>query len=88
MRQLKVTKENTKNILSDLLKRSPNNYSEYDASVRAILDDVKERGDQALFEYTEKFDQCHLTADTVEVTEEEIEEAYRLVDDSLVDVIR
>ena len=88
MRQLKVTKENTENILSDLLKRSPNNYSEYDASVRAILDDVKERGDQALFEYTEKFDQCHLTADTVEVTEEEIEEAYRLVDDSLVDVIR
>ena len=88
MKSLKVNKENTKNILNDLLKRSPNNYDAYAGKVQVILDDVKEKGDEALFGYTEKFDQCHLTADTVQVTKEEIQAAYEKVDDSLVDIIR
>lgn len=88
MRTLRVTKENTKNILSDLLKRSPNNYGQYAAAVQEILDAVKETGDAALFSYTEKFDRCKLTAETVQVTEEEIQKAYEQVDASLVDVIR
>ncbi|MCI5504789.1 MAG: histidinol dehydrogenase, partial [Eubacterium sp.] len=83
MKSLKVNKENTKNILNDLLKRSPNNYDAYAGKVQVILDDVKEKGDEALFGYTEKFDQCHLTADTVQVTKEEIQAAYEKVDDSL-----
>ena len=88
MKSLKVNKENTKNILNDLLKRSPNNYDAYAGKVQVILDDVKEKGDEALFGYTEKFDQCHLTADTVQVTKEEIQAAYEKVDDTLVDIIR
>lgn len=88
MKSLKVNKENTKNILNDLLKRSPNNYDSYAGKVQVILDDVKEKGDAALFGYTEKFDQCHLTADTVQITKEEIQAAYEKVDDSLVDIIR
>ena len=88
MKSLKVNKENTKNILNDLLKRSPNNYDAYAGKVQVILDDLKEKGDEALFGYTEKFDQCHLTADTVQVTKEEIQAAYEKVDDSLVDIIR
>ena len=88
MKSLKVNKENIKNILNDLLKRSPNNYDAYAGKVQVILDDVKEKGDEALFGYTEKFDQCHLTADTVQVTKEEIQAAYEKVDDSLVDIIR
>lgn len=88
MRTLRVTKENTKNILSDLLKRSPNNYGQYATAVQEILDAVKETGDAALFSYTEKFDRCKLTAETVQVTEEEIQKAYEQVDASLVDVIR
>ena len=36
MRVLKVNKENTKNILSDLLKRSPNNYDQYAEPCRAF----------------------------------------------------
>ena len=88
MKSLKVNKENTKNILNDLLKRSPNNYDAYAGKVQVILDDVKEKGDEALFGYTEKFDQCHLTADTVQVTKEEIQAAYEKVDVSLVDIIR
>ena len=70
MRVLKVNKENTKNILSDLLKRSPNNYDQYAGTVQGILDEIKEKGDEALFAYTEKFDKCKLTKDTIQVTEE------------------
>ncbi len=55
MRVLKVNKENTKNILSDLLKRSPNNYDQYAGTVQGIFE-IKEKGDEALFAYTEKFD--------------------------------
>ena len=61
MRVLKVNKENTKNILSDLLKRSPNNYDQYAGTVQGILDEIKEKGDEALFAYTEKFDKCKRT---------------------------
>ena len=53
MRVLKVNKENTKNILSDLLKRSPNNYDQYAGTVQGILDEIKEKGDEALFAYTD-----------------------------------
>lgn len=88
MRTLKIDKETTKNILSDLLKRSPNHYEAYAGQVQAILDEVKEKGDEALFAYTEKFDGCRLTRETIQVTEEEIAVAYTKVEDSLVKVIR
>ena len=58
MRVLKVYKENTKNFLSDLLKRSPNNYDQYAGTVLGILDEIKDKGVEALFAYTEKFDKC------------------------------
>ncbi len=88
MRTLKLTKDTTDRILSDLLKRSPNNYTEYENSVNAIIADVRERRDRAVFDYTEKFDGAKLTADTVEVNEREIREAYSLVQPALLDVIR
>ena len=88
MKRFKVNKENTKNILSDLLKRSPNQYESYTQAVSSILSDVKERGDQALFSYTEKFDHCHLTQETVRVTDEEIAQAYNQAGEELLSVIR
>lgn len=88
MKKLKIDKETTKNILSDLLKRSPNNYDQYADKVQLILDDVKAKGDEALFDYTERFDGCKLTADNIRVTEEEIQKAYEKVDPALVEVIR
>ena len=66
----------------------PNNYDQYAGTVQGILDEIKEKGDEALFAYTEKFDKCKLTKDTIQVTEEEIKAAYEKVDDSLVEVIR
>ena len=81
--------QNTKtDLLEKLLKRSPNSYGKYEESVREILDAVKEKRDQALFEYTEKFDGAHISADNILVTEDEIKEAYDEVDSGLVDIIR
>ena len=88
MKILKVNKENTKNIQRDLLKRSPASYDGYERAVRDILEDIKERGDEAMFSYTEKFDGCKLDAGSLQVTSEEIREAYDQVDPGLVEVIR
>lgn len=88
MRIQKLNSDTKKNLLEDLLKRSPNNYGQYEASVKEILDKVKEEKDAAVFAYTAKFDGAELTADTIEVTDAEIEEAYALVDDTLLTVIR
>lgn len=88
MRKVKLTEETKKNILNDLLKRSPNNYGSYVETVQAIVDDVAKNGDKAVFAYTEKFDHAHITAETVQVTQEEIDAAYAEVQPELLAVIR
>ena len=88
MRIQKLDENGRKNLLEDLLKRSPNNYGQYEQGVTEILANVKANGDQALFEYTKKFDQADLNAGNIKVTDAEIEEAYALVDRKLVEIIR
>lgn len=88
MRIVKLTAQAKANLLDDLLKRSPNNYSEYEGVVNGILEDVRRDGDRALFDYTLKFDGYALDADNIKVTREEIDAAYSLLDDGLTDVIR
>lgn len=81
--------ENVKtDILSRLLKRDPNNYSQYADTVQSIVDAVKERGNEALFAYTKEFDHATITAETVRVTEEEIAEARKQVDENLLSVMQ
>ena len=88
MRTVRLTKESTKDILENLLKRSPNNYGKFEAAVADILANVKEKGDEALFSYTKEFDKVEITQENIRVTEAEIEEAYKAVDASLLEVIR
>lgn len=88
MKTLRLAHTNTGDILNDLLKRSPNNYTEYEGTVSGIVEDVRKRGDAALFEYTEKFDSAKLDKDTVQVSEGEIRQAYDQVDKELLGVIR
>ncbi|MDF2511419.1 MAG: Histidinol dehydrogenase [Herbinix sp.] len=88
MKIIELNSETKKNILEDLLKRSPNQYDEYASAVSKILEDVKQNKDKALFDYTERFDHSVITQDTIRVTEAEIEEAYEKVDPSIIDVIR
>ena len=88
MRIQKLDDNTKKNLLEDLLKRSPNQYTEYEARVSAILNAVREGRDQAIFAYTKQFDGVELTSETIRVTEAEIQEAYEKVDASLIDIIR
>ena len=88
MRIQKLDESSKKNLLEDLLKRSPNQYTEYEDRVAAILQTVKAERDKAIFDYTKQFDGVEITADTIRVTEAEIEDAYEKVDSSLVEIIR
>lgn len=88
MRILELNENTRKDILSNLLKRSPNSYGEYEGRVSTIIDDIKSRRDEAVFEYTKKFDGYELNADNIIVTEDEIKAAYEEIDAGLVEIIR
>ena len=88
MRIVALDKESKQSILNDLLKRSPNNYSQYESTVNQIIEKIRSQGDQALFDYTLQFDKFALTAENIRVTREEIDEAYAQMDAGLIDVIR
>lgn len=88
MRIVNLTRETEENILENMLKRSPTQFGTYEAAVSEIIAAVREKKDEAVFAYTEKFDGAKLDASTVEVTEQEIGEAYAQVDSGLIQVIR
>ena len=88
MKRLQVNDASLENMLETLLKRSPNQYDEYQQKVTEILGQVRAKGDEALFAYTKQFDGADITKESIRVTEKEIEEAYSLVDDGLIDVMK
>ena len=88
MRRIRLDEASMENILESLLKRSPNQYDSYQDTVNEILNEVKEKGDEALFRYTKKFDKAEITPDNIRVTGEEIQEAYAQVEASLVEVMK
>lgn len=88
MNVITLTEESIQGLLTDLLKRSPNNYPEYEGTVNEIIETVREKGDEALFSYTEKFDHCVLSPDTIQITREEIDEAYTKLDEEFIRVMR
>ena len=88
MKTIHLTKDSINNLLDDLLKRSPNNYDDYIDTVLTIVNDIKSTKDEALFKYTKEFDKAIINASNIQVTKEEIEEAYQLIDDELLGVIK
>ncbi|SER62655.1 histidinol dehydrogenase [Lachnobacterium bovis] len=88
MKILTLTNEVKKELLDKLIKRSPNNYSQYEKNVDLIINEVKEKKDEALFDFTLKFDKANINTTNILVTNEEIDEAYEQVDNRIVDVIR
>lgn len=88
MRIVKLNNDTKKDLLNSLLKRSPNNYGDYAATVQAIVDDVRDNGNKALFSYTKKFDKADIDESNILVTKEEIDYAYTQVEPALLDVIR
>ena len=88
MRIVKLTTETTKNLLDELLQRSPNSYGEYESRVNEIIENVRSKRDEAVFAYTKQFDGADIDAENILVTEEEIRGAYEQVDPSLLEVMR
>lgn len=88
MKIVTLTEESKQNLLENLLKRSPQNYGEYEGRVAEIVENVRARGDEAVFAYTKQFDRADITAENIRVTEEEVAQAYREVDEQLLSVIR
>ena len=88
MRIVKLTEETKTNLMNDLLKRSPNNYSGYESTVNEIIENVRTNKDQAIFDYTKKFDRFELNSENIKVTKEEIAYAYTQMDENLIRVIK
>lgn len=88
MKIVTLTEESKQNLLENLLKRSPQNYGEYEGRVAEIVENVRARGDEAVFAYTKQFDRADITAENIRVTKEEVAQAYREVDEQLLSVIR
>lgn len=88
MRIVELNEKTRYSLLENLLKRSPGSFGKYEQTVNDIIDEVRKKGDEALFEYTLKFDKCHVTEKNVRVTEEEIREAYGMVDPALTEVMK
>ncbi len=88
MRIIELTQETRQNLLNNLLKRSPNNYGQYEATVNEIIENVKTDGDKAVFDYTAKFDKFELNPENIRVTRAEIDEAYGKLDASLIEVLK
>ena len=87
MKIVDLNRETKADLLGKLLKRKPDSFPEQEKQVAAIIDDVRNRGDDAIFEYAEKFDHCKLTAETFRVTDEEVAEAVRTVGEDLMGVM-
>ena len=88
MRIVTLDESTKQDLLNDLLKRSPNHYGEFIDRVNDITGNVRKNGDAAIFDYTKRFDGAEIDASNIRVTEEEILEAYELIDQELLDVIR
>ena len=88
MQTVRLTKDAQKSILNDLLKRSPNNYGQYESAVAEIIKNVREKGDEAVFAYTRQFDKWEVDTDTVRVTKAEIDAAFNRTEPEFVEVLR
>lgn len=88
MKIVKLTEKTRDELLDNLLKRSPNNYTEYEETVNDIIADVRKRGDAAVCGLTSRFDKWAASPDKLKVTEDEIKAAYDQIDDDFIRVIK
>ncbi len=88
MRIVTLNEDSKNTFLKQLVKRSPASYGQYEQTVNDIIEAVRSKKDRALFDYTQQFDHCTITAETIRVTKEEIREAYDLVDQGLIEVMK
>lgn len=78
---MRIYKYPTREELKELLKRPVRDAGQLNATVAAVLADIKTKGDAAVKEYEEKFD--HVSLQDLAVTEAEMQEAEQLVSNDL-----
>lgn len=88
MKIVALSQDTKKSLLEDLLKRSPNNYGQYEKTVAEIIENVKTNGDAALFELAHKFDKNDIDATNFKVTDAEIEEAFQVIEPEFIEVMK
>ncbi len=88
MRIVKLTSDTRQNLLENLLKRSTNDYGDYEKIVADIIDNVRVRKENAIFEYSLKYDKCTTTRENFQVTRAEIDAAYQELDAHFIQVMR
>ena len=88
MQKIKLTAQTQQDILNNVLERSPGSYGKYESVVADIIANVREKGDEAVFDYTSQFDKWNINADNVRITKEEIEEAFASIDDEFIRVMK
>jgi len=87
MKIIHLDKKTKKDILENLLRRDPNSYSQYEETVKTIVEEVRKKGDKALLSYTEQFDHIRMKPSEMLVSEKEIEEAVSGVSPDLLKVM-
>jgi histidinol dehydrogenase len=85
---IELNERTKKETLDHLSTRGTKDYAPFLGAVEAILNSVKERGDEALFELTERFDHFALSKETIKVTREEMDAACAQTGEELMRVIR
>lgn len=88
MRIVSLTKQSQEELLELLKERNPASYTSQQAAVDAIIANVREKKDEAVFLYEKQFDHCELSRESLRVSKEEIEEAYRELDPEFVEVMK
>ncbi|MCM1047601.1 MAG: histidinol dehydrogenase [Clostridiales bacterium] len=88
MNIIELNSKTQSSLLESLLKRSPNNYGQYEAVVADIIANVRERKDEAVFEYTRNFDKWEINADNIRVMDKAIEEAYAGTEPEFIEVMK
>ncbi len=88
MRIVSLTKQSQEELLELLKERNPASYTSQQAAVDDIIANVREKKDEAVFLYEKQFDHCELSRESLRVSKEEIEEAYRELDPEFVEVMK
>lgn len=88
MSLIRILQSSQKSEINELFNNRVTNAQAIASRVAAILDEVKQSGDQALCGFTRRFDKADLTPDQLRVTKDEIEQAYAEVDQEVLASLR
>ena len=88
MKIIKSWEDGFDEALNRIVNRGRIGRADVEASVRNIINQVREKGDEAVIKFTKKFDNYHLSPENIKVSGEEIENAYASIDKKILEHLR